>query len=175
MKTILGLAVLLAPLTLAAAADKAPPLPPEVKQIVQAFTGTWKFEGTLTGLPGTTGPMKVKENIHCEKAAGGRVVSCTGKGTPGDYTDVAIASYDVNAKVVRFVAMDSEGAIHDHTCRWKDPATLACDPLAITAEGGQPATVDLTFTFPDKKSCVMVETTTLKDGSKIVGEFKGKR
>ena len=51
---------------------------------------------------------------------------------------------------------------------------MACEPLALTSMG-QPATVDFTVTWTDAKNVSFVETTTMKDGSKVAYEGKGKR
>jgi hypothetical protein len=164
-------------LALAQAPPAPPAPPPELKKTVDAFTGTWTFDGTLTGIPGTKGPVKVKETFLCKKAGGGRVVTCTGAAEApglGKVQDEALITYDVEAKVVRFVGMSSLGEVHDHRCTWKDDKTLACEPLALTVDG-KPATVDFTVTFTDAKNVTMNETTTLKDGSKFAFDGKGKR
>jgi hypothetical protein len=151
--------------------------PPEVKRTVDAFAGTWAVEGEVSGLPGAKGPSKAKETFVCHKAAGGRVVSCSGKGSVagmGPVEDAALIAWDAEAKNVRFVGMSSTGELHDHTCSWKDDKTLACDPLSVTADG-QPAIVDLHVQWSDAKHMSMTETTTTKDGSKVVFEGRGSR
>lgn len=158
-----------------APAPAAPP--PEVKRTVDAFVGSWTMEGTVTGVPGMKDAVKVKQTMVCKKAAGGMVASCAGNGVAaglGKMEDVLLATYDAEGKAVRIVGMSSMGEVHDHKCAWKDDKTITCDPLAITA-GGAPATVDLTATWPDAKSFTVTESTTTKDGSKMVFEGKGKR
>jgi hypothetical protein len=161
-----------------AAAPPAAPAPaPEVKKTADAFSGTWTFDGTVTGIPGTKEAVKVKENFVCRKAGGGRVVACSGTATVpglGKLEDEALVTYDEEGKSIRFVGMSSTGEVHDHKCIWKDDKTMTCEPLAITV-GGQPATVDFTATFSDPKNVHMVETTTLKDGSKMSFDGTGKR
>lgn len=163
----------------AAAADKKAPakeeLPPEVKKTVDAMTGNWTFDGTVTGMGPE--PIKVKETFACKKAAGGRAVLCHGSAKiPGMGTmeEEGLVTYDVNGKDVRFIGVNSMGEMHDHHCSWKDDKTLACEPLAITDEG-QAATVDFTTTWTDAKNLAMTETTTRKDGTKVTYEGKGKR
>lgn len=158
-----------------AAAPPAPP--PEVKRTVNAFVGTWTFEGTVTGAPGMKEPVKVKETMVCKKAAGGLVASCVGSGNVpglGRMEDVLLATYDVEGKAVRIVGMSSMGEVHDHKCAWKDEKSMSCDPLAIVA-GGAPATVDLVMSWSDAKNIAVTESTTMKDGSKMVFDGKGKR
>jgi hypothetical protein len=165
------------PKTGGGAAPAAPALSPEVKKTVDAFTGTWTFDGAVSGMPGAKGPSKATETLVCKKAGGGRVVSCSGKGTVaglGRVEDEALVAWDAEAKNVRFVGMSSTGELHDHTCNWKDDNTLACEPLSVTAEG-QPATVDLDMKWADAKHMSINETTTMKDGSKIVFEGVAKR
>jgi hypothetical protein len=160
--------------SIAAAAPAPPPAPPEVKKTVDAFAGNWTFDGTVT-LPGKA-PAAVHETFDCRKVAGGTAVACTGKAEMkgmGSMEDVALVAWDVAGKVVRFVGA-SPMDFHDHRCTWKDDKTLACEPLSLTAEG-QPATVDLNVSFADAKNVSIVETTTFKDGSKLVYEGKGKR
>ncbi len=159
----------------AAKKDAPPPPPPELKKTVDAMIGTWTMEGTVTGM--AKDPIKVKETYVCKKAAGGRAVSCTGKGNVpgmGVMESEALVTYDAEGKNVRFVGMDSMGEVHDHICQWKDDKNLACDPLNITAMG-QPATVDFNMTWSDAKNMSMAETTTMKDGTKVAYEGKGKR
>jgi hypothetical protein len=127
--------------------------------------------------PGAKGPSKAQETFVCDKAAGGRAVACTGKGSVagiGPAEDVALITWDAEAKNVRFVGMSSMGEVHDHTCSWKDDKTLACDPLSVTVDG-QPATVDLHMEWSDAKHLYMTETTTMKGGTKVVFEGAGKR
>jgi hypothetical protein len=158
-----------------AAPATAATLPPEVKKTVDAMAGSWAWDGTVTGMGKE--PIKAKETFVCKKAAGGRAVSCNGKGSMpgiGNVEDEALVAYDVEGKSIRFVGFSSTGEIHDHKCIWKDDKTMTCDPLAVTV-GGQPASVALTVTFPDAKSMVMNETTTMKDGSKVAFDGKGKR
>jgi hypothetical protein len=160
-----------------ARAEGAPAPPPEVKKTVDAFAGNWTFEGTLTGVPGIKDGSKLKETLACRNSGGGRMVSCSGKANlPGMGTveDEALAAWDVETKSFRFVGMSSLGEIHDHNCTWKDDKTATCEPLALTV-GGQPATVDLTMTWPDAKSITIVETTTMKAGGKMVYAGTGKR
>ena len=157
------------------AAAAAPTLPPEVKKTVEAMLGTWAWDGTVTGMG--KDPIKAKETFVCKKAAGGRAVSCNGKGTipgMGNVEDEALVTYDVEGKNIRFVGISSTGEVHDHKCTWKDDKTMTCDPLTVTV-GGQSASVALTMSFPDAKTMVMNETTTMKDGSKVAFDGKGKR
>jgi hypothetical protein len=160
-----------------AAPPAAPQLPPEVKKTIDAFAGTWTFQGTVRGVPGTTGPIKAKETFTC-KGVAGRYVACSGKGTiegMGKYEDHALISWDAGAKNMRFVGFDSIGQLHDHTCTWKDDRTVTCQPLTITAADGQPGTVDFTMTWTDAKNVTFIETTTTKGGEKISFEGAGKR
>ncbi len=158
------------------AAMPAPPPPsPEVKQTVDAFVGTWTFEGTVTGMG--PAPIKVKETVVCKKAAGGRVAACSGKGPlpgGGTYEDSALVTWSDGDKAVRFVGMSSMGEVHDHKCTWKDDKNLTCDPLSTT-EMGNPVTVDLHMTWNDPKTISMSEMATAKDGSKSGFEGTGKR
>src|SRR5262245_23958188 len=160
-----------------APAQPAPaPPPPEVKKTVDAFTGTWTFDGNLT-MPGAAAPVKVKETFTCKKVAGGRVVSCTGSAKVpgmGKMEDVALVTYDAEGKKVRFVGMNSMGEVHDHACTWKDDKSLGCEPLHITAMGA-PATVTLEMSWTDPKNAKLNETTTMKDGSKMSFDGVGKR
>lgn len=158
----------------APAAPAAPP--PEVKKTVDAFVGSWTFEGNVM-LPGAKAPIKATETITCRAAAGGRAAACTGKANVpglGALEDDALVTYDAEAKNVRFVGMDSMGEVHDHICAWKDDKSLACQTLNVTVQG-QPATVEFNMTFPSAKECTFNETTTLKDGSKMSFDGKGKR
>lgn len=158
-------------------APAAPPAPPpEVKKTVDAFVGTWTFEGNVM-LPGAKAPLKATESITCRSAAGGRAAACSGKANIpglGAMEDDALVTYDAEAKNVRFVGMDSMGEVHDHICAWKDDKTLACQTLNIMVQG-QPASVEFTMTFPSAKDCTFNETTTMKDGSKMSFDGKGKR
>jgi len=151
-----------------AAPPPAPAMPPELKKTVDAFTGTWTIDATVT-MPGAPNPIKLKETIVCKKTVAGRVASCTGTANVpalgGKMEDLMLVTYDTEAKKVRVMGLSSMGEVHDHTCAWKDDKTLACDPLSVTAMGGA-ATVAFEMTF-DGKSAKLSETTTLKDGSKM--------
>jgi hypothetical protein len=158
-------------------AEAAAPGPPEVKKTVDAFVGTWVFDGKVSGLPGAKGPTTAKETVVCRKGGGGRVASCSGKGTVsgvGPVEDEALITWDAGAGNVRFVGMSSMGDVHDHVCSWKDDRTLACEPLTITA-AGQQATVDLDLTWADARHLTLRETTAVKDGSKVMFEATGTR
>ena len=159
------------------AADSKAAIAPEAKRVVDRFVGTWKLDGTATGLPGAKGPAKATETVDCRRAAGGLVVSCTGRGKlegVGDVEDVLLVTFDSGARNVRLIGMSSTGEVHDHVCAWKDDATLACELLSITMDG-QPATVDLQFSWKDAKHMTFRETTTAKDGAKIAFEGNGSR
>ena len=176
MKTFIssiGLVGLLAGTALAEA-PAAPPAPaPEVKKTVDTFVGNWTVEGTLTGIPGTKGPVKAKETVACQKASGGRVAVCFGKGSAeglGPMSDVLLVSYVESEKAIHIVGADSMGTYHDHKCAWKDDKNIGCDALT-TPEG----TVDLVMSIPDAKNASVTETTTMKDGSKLVFDGKLKR
>jgi hypothetical protein len=168
-----GFLALLAGQALAQAPAAPPAPPPEVKKTVDTFSGNWTVEGTVTGIPGTKGPVKMKESVSCQKAAGGLVAVCTGKGTAeglGPVQDVLLVTWVAQEKAMHIVGADSMGEFHDHKCAWKDDKTVACDPLTVPA-----GTVDLSMTVPDAKSFAVTETTTMKDGSKVTFDGKGKK
>ncbi|HKA87365.1 MAG TPA: hypothetical protein VKE22_06840 [Haliangiales bacterium] len=169
-KMILGASVL----SVLATAAAAPPS--EVKRTVDAFVGNWTFNGKLT-LPGGKAVDVKNEAFDCSKVAGGTVIACTGKADipgVGASEDTALIAWDAEAKKLHLVGADSSGLFHDHVCAWKDDKTLTCDPLAVTVEG-QPATVDFTAIWADAKNITMIETWTMKDGSKWGYEGKGRR
>ncbi len=153
-----------------------PPAPPEVKATVDAFKGNWKFDATLTA-PGMEKPATFKMSFNCKAVAGGTAVSCDSKAkTPmGPFDALFVIAYDPFSKAVHFMGITSMNEVHDHVCQWKAP-DLTCTPLkGGMGPGGDPITEELSMKMADKNNMTFTSVSTMKDGSKMTFEGKGKR
>ena len=157
-------------------AAKPPPPPAEVKATVDAFKGNWKFDATLA-MPGAEKPAAFKMSFNCKAVAGNTAVSCDSKAkTPmGPFDAVFLIAYDPFSKAVHFMAATNTHEVHDHVCAWKG-TDLGCTPLkGGMGPAGDPVTEDLSFKMSDPKNMVFTSVMTMKDGSKVTFEGKGKR
>jgi hypothetical protein len=157
-----------------ALADAAPP---EVAKTVDAFVGKWAFEAAFTEGAGGA-PTKAKMKMDCKKIALGQAADCsyaTKLPDGGPLEGEAMVAYDRERKEVHFMAMTSQGEVHDHRCRWKDDQTLDCEPLAASA-GGQPLKEALSFGWTaGGKTMTFKSVSTTKDGKALTFEGTGKR
>ncbi len=170
--------------TLAFAGDSkpaaAPPAPPpEVKQTVEAFKGTWTYDSTITptNVPGMDKPVKFKMTMACKAAAGGNIAQCDGKAkTPmGPWEGTFVVAYDPYSKAVHFFGFTSDFEVHDHVCQWKGTTDLTCTPLkAGSGPTGEEITEDVSMHW-DKGSMTFTSTTHGKGGMTMVFEGKGKK
>jgi hypothetical protein len=161
----------------AAKAPERPPPAPEVKKTVDAFAGATTFDCQLT-LPGMDKPAKFKMTFNCKKTALGRAVECAAsapKTSMGPWQGHFMVAYDEGGKAVHFMAVTSEGEVHDHVCQWKDGETMICDPLRYMLPGGGPATEDVTMAWSGKKVVTFASTASMSDGSKVLFSGRGTR
>ena len=156
------------------------PSPPEVKptpeqaKTVDAFTGDWTYQASITPPGGKT--IKVPIGMSCKKIAMGKGASCAMSETiagMGPFEAGFLVGFDPLDKTMHFMAVTSDDELHDHRCKWKDETSLACEPLKAGL-GGQPVTEDLSFTF-DKDSGSFKSVTTMKNGKFIFDGTNGKR
>lgn len=146
-----------------------------MKKTVDAFKGSTPFSCELTA-PGMDKPSKFRMAFDCKKTALGRGVQCAGsapKTSMGPWQGHFMVAYDEGAKAVHFMALTSDGEVHDHVCQWKGD-TLACDPLRYAVPGGGLATEDLTMAWSGRK-VTFASTTSMPDGSKLVFNGTGMR
>jgi hypothetical protein len=157
----------------AARAEPTPPPAPELKKTVDAFTGKWVYDATVT-MPGSQ-PAKTQLKVDCRKAALGKAVTCVLTGNiPGEgpFEGTAVIGYDTFSKSVHYMGIMSDEEVHDHKCAWKGDA-LTCEPLHAGLGGG-PVTEDLSFTFNGKQA-TFSSLCTFPDGSKASFVGTGKR
>jgi len=166
---------------LALAAEKAgkapakPPPAPEVKMTVDAFVGSTPFDCQFTA-PGMDKPAKFKMSFDCKKTALGRAVQCAAsapKTAMGPWQGHFMVAYDEGGKAVHFMAVTSEGEVHDHGCQWKDK-TMTCDPLKYAVPDGGMASEDLNMAWEGKK-VTFTSTASMPDGSKVLFTGSGMR
>lgn len=169
--SVVALLTLAGGLSVARAAETAPPPPPELKKTVDAFAGKWVYDTTVT-MPGGK-PIKTKLSVDCRKTALGKATTCHWIGNiPGEgpLEGSAVVGYDTFGKAVHFMGIFSDEEIHDHKCIWKGDTTLACEQLKAGLGGG-PVTEDLTFIFEGNTSSFH-SVLTFADGK--IGGFDGK-
>jgi len=178
---VLALAVAL-PLAAARAADApkapAPPAerkpPAEVKKTVDAFAGTWSYDGTVT-MPGAK-PVKAPIEMTCKKGALGKAVACAFSGNipgSGPLEASLLVGFDTFHKNVHFMAMTSDEEVHDHVCNWRSATELVCDSLKGGLMGDE-VTEDFSLTFAGDRGSFR-SVMKLKDGSQVLFEATGKR
>ncbi len=172
--TVVGLLVCFAAVAYAGDPPAPPPDPPEVKKTVDAFKGTWTFaqEMTMTGMPA---PEKFTVTYECKETALGKAVVCTGKasGSSQPWEGAQLIGYDPFTKAVHFMAMGSDGEVHDHTCHWTSDTKLDCG----TYKGGlgtQAVTEVLWMDFKGNDASYGF-TYDMADGSKMAMQGTGKR
>jgi hypothetical protein len=156
---------------------KPPPPPAEVKTTVDAFKGNWKFDATLQA-PGMDKPAAFKMTFNCKAAAGNTAALCESKAkTPmGPFDGTFIAVYDPFSKAMHFFGITNQHEVHDHVCAWKGTTEVTCNPYkGGMGPGGDPITEDLSMKWADAKTLSFTSVSTMKDGSKITFEGKGKR
>jgi carbon monoxide dehydrogenase subunit G len=170
-------------LPLAAGAADAPkaPAPPaerkppaELKKTVDAFAGTWSYDGTVT-MPGAK-PVKAPIEMACKKGALGKAVACTFSGNipgSGPLEASLLVGYDTFHKNVHFMAMTSDEEVHDHVCNWRSATDLVCEPLKGGLMGDE-VTEDFSLTFAGDRGSFR-SVMKLKDGSQVLFEATGKR
>ena len=160
---------------MAAESMKKHEVPPEVKKIVDHFTGSWSFTTTISMAEGMP-PIKAREKYQCKKIANGAAVNCHGSGKVpgmGKMEATHLIGYDPELKVVRMLSWSSMGEIHDHRGAYKDD-----DHIEVGVETtmmGKKVTKVLDFFFPKKNQMEVKAVTTFEDGSKSTFEAKGKR
>jgi hypothetical protein len=160
-----------------ALADAAPP---EVAKTVDAFVGKWAFDATFTEGAGGT-PAKAKMKMECKKIALGQAADCSYATKLPDGSPLegeAMVAYDRERKEVHFMAMTSQGEVHDHRCRWKELGggdALSCEPLSASV-AGQPLKEALDFGWTaGGKTMTFKSVSTMKDGKILTFEGTGKR
>jgi hypothetical protein len=168
-------AALITVTTPAFAADppKAPPAPPEVQKTVDAFKGHWKVDATLTLPDGTQAKGTAK--IDCDKTALGSALACHFNGAfpqLGPHEESDLVAYDRGGKHVHFMAVSSDGEVHDHVCDWQGDV-LDCGTLSAFS-GDQPVKETLRFDFGGGK-LTLSSTSAFPDGSKVSLVVNGKR
>ena len=161
-----------APKTPAPPAERKPPA--ELKKTVDAFAGTWSYDGTVT-MPGAK-PVKTPIEMACKKGALGKAVACSFSGNipgSGPLEASLLVGYDTFHKNVHFMAMTSDEEVHDHVCNWRSATELVCDPLKGGLMGDE-ITEDFSLTFAGDRGSFR-SVMKLKDGSQVLFEATGKR
>ena len=150
------------------------PAPPEVKQTVDALTGTWAGQMTAT-VPGYP-PATFGWTMQCKTVALGAGVACTNGGSTsiGEMSESCLFAFDPDSKSVHYMCVTSMGEVHDHKGHWKDGRVIEFEPLRAGMMGGQ-VIETLKWQFTDVNSLDKFSTVTMPDGSTMVFEFKGKR
>ena len=133
--TLSTLGILLAASPLVAYADSAAPVPPEVKETVDAFAGHWTLTGTDRE-PGTTTPAAVKATMDCKPAALNAAVTCLiAAEISGTHVEAAtVIGYSPDEHLVRWMEISSTGEYHDHHGQWAGNR-IRFEPLSYTAAG----------------------------------------
>lgn len=171
-----ALATILACASLASAATP-PPLPPEVKQTVDAFVGKWVMDAAIA-MPGAGARTKFKMSLDCKKIALGNGVQCTMSGKISDLgplEQTCLVGHDPQSGTgTHMMCITSMGEVHDHKGTWKDDKSLVFEPFKFTS-AGKTATEDVSVTWPDTKSLVFTSVVTMEDGSRTTFEATGKR
>ncbi len=147
---------------------------PELKKTVDAFAGTWIFDGSVT--MGATKPKQAKSTLVCTRVAGGKAVSCIEDAVITDLGPMQSAfliGYDTFGKRVHFMAMTSDEAVHDHPCTWRTDRVLECEPLKAGMNGA-PITEDFSVVFGVNTAAIK-GTVILPDGSRLTWDLKGRR
>jgi hypothetical protein len=150
---------------------KGPKPSADQKRTVEAFSGDWKLDGTLTPPDGKS--MKVALSMSAAKTALGKGISGTlvGSTPQGPLEAGFLVGFDPLDKTLHFMAVTTDDEVHDHRCKWKDDKNVVCEPLH-GGMGGEPITEDLSFAF-DKGSFSFKSVETMKDGNKMLFEAKG--
>ena len=151
-----------------------PPAPPEVKQTVDALTGTWAGEMTAR-VPGYP-PATFDWLMECKTVALGAGVACTNGGSTsiGQMSESCLFAFDPDGKSVHYMCVTSMGEVHDHKGHWKPDRVVEFEPLRAGMMGRQ-VIETLRWQFTGANSIDKVSTVTMSDGSAMVFEFKGKR
>jgi hypothetical protein len=143
-----------------------PPPPPEVQKTVDALTGNWATNMTLT-MPGQA-PAKFKGTWHCKKIAGGTAVECSlSTKVPGLglMEETGLWGYDPETKSVRSMIWNNMGEIHDRRGAWKDDKTIEMT-LSATA-GGKPLEETLVMTLNGPKKLTFKSVSKTAEGTTI--------
>lgn len=150
------------------------PPSPEVKQTVDALTGTWAGQMTarIPGYPPTTFDWL----MECTTVALGAGVACNNGGSTsiGQLSESCLFAFDPEGKAVHYMCVTSMGEVHDHMGHWKDHAIIEFEPLRAGMMGRQ-VIETLRWQFTDANSLYKISTVTMPDGSAMLFEFKGKR
>lgn len=148
--------------------------PPEVKQTVDALTGTWEGQMTAT-VPGYP-PATFNWLMECKTVALGAGVACTNGGIAsiGQLSESCLFAFDPEGKAVHYMCVTSMGEVHDHKGHWKDSGVIEFEPLRAGMMGGQ-VVETLRWQFTGLNSLDKISTVTMSDGRVMTFEFKGKR
>jgi hypothetical protein len=151
-----------------------PPAPPEVKQAVDALTGTWAGQMTAK-VPGYA-PETFDWLMECKPVALRSAVACTneGKASIGQLSESCLFAFDSEGRAVHYMCVTSMGEVHDHKGQWKDSRTIEFEPLRAGMMGGQ-VIETMRWQFVDANTLDKISTMTMSDGSAAVFEFKAKR
>jgi hypothetical protein len=151
-----------------------PPAPPEVKQTVDALTGTWVGQMTarIPGYPATTFDWL----MECKTVALGAGVACTNGGSTsiGQLSESCLFAFDPDGRAVHYMCVTSMGEVHDHKGHWKNDRIIEFEPLRAGMMGRQ-VIETLRWQFNDVNILVKNSTVTMPDGSTMAFEFNGKR
>jgi hypothetical protein len=162
----------------AVAAAQPQPQPanqPEGKKTVDAFTGTWTGDVTIS-MSGRA-PEKVKATATCRKVAMGAAVSCDVKGQgkaamPIDQTCLIGANVE-GAAGVHLMCASATGEIHDHVGGWSG-GQLQFQPYRFQMSGGE-ASETVSFTWPASGKILVQARTAMPNGRIGTVEYNLKR
>jgi hypothetical protein len=147
---------------------------PEVKQTVDALTGTWAGQMTarIPGYPVATFDWR----MECKTVALGAGVACTNGGSTsiGQLSESCLFAFDPVGAAVHYMCVTSMGEVHDHKGHWKDGRIIEFEPLRAGMMGNQ-VVETLRWQFNEVDSLDKTSTVTMSDGSAMVFEFKGKQ
>ena len=151
-----------------------PSPPPEVKQAVDALTGTWAGQMTarVPGYPAATFDWL----MECKTIALGAGVVCTNGGTAsiGQLSETCLFGFDPEGKAIHYMCITSMGEVHDHKGHWREGGVIEFEPLRAGMMGKQ-VTETLRWQFTDINNIDKISTVTMPDGSAMMFEFIGKR
>ena len=147
---------------------------PQVKQTAEAVTGYWVGYMT-TSLPGIK-PEQFPWEMTCKVVALGSGAACSMKGTAsiGPIEEACVLAYDPEGKAVHFMCVTSMREVHDHKGQWLGDYEIQFE-LYKTSWEGQPATEEVTFTFPNPDRIKTRSVITTEQGSRMTFEFSGIR
>jgi hypothetical protein len=147
---------------------------PDAERTVHTTLGRWT--GTMVATVPGDKPGRFAWTIDCHVVAGGRGAACEQSGTAsiGKIEESCLVAFDPETKAVHKMCVSSAGEVHDHRGAWRDPTTLAFEPLHTTMRGAT-VTETVTMRFPDATTLVNESVFALPGGATMTFAFTGKK